>query len=126
METTMEELAPYLWGWRRDFGFCETAEVHGLNPLGPVATQSSYVAAVETPRRRGAALLELRPRLASNTYGSYLGNRYVAKAKVLPWGLLMRTSNRPDLYHCSRRVSITDPSRRVRTRMHGGLARVGG
>src|SRR5256885_8645039 len=27
METTMEELAPYLRGWRSYFGFCETPEV---------------------------------------------------------------------------------------------------
>jgi RNA-directed DNA polymerase len=48
METTMEELAPYLRGWRSYFGFCETPEVLiGFNPLGPVATQGGYVAAVE-------------------------------------------------------------------------------
>src|SRR5262249_35484916 len=27
METTMEELAPYMRGWRSYFGFCETPEV---------------------------------------------------------------------------------------------------
>jgi len=27
IETTMEELAPYLRGWRSYFGFCETSEV---------------------------------------------------------------------------------------------------
>jgi RNA-directed DNA polymerase len=27
METTMEELAPHMWGWRSYFGFCETPEV---------------------------------------------------------------------------------------------------
>ena len=48
METTMEELAPYMRGWRSYFGFCETPEVLiGSNPLGPVATQGGYVAAVE-------------------------------------------------------------------------------
>ena len=28
METTMEELAPYMRGWRTYFGFCETPEVY--------------------------------------------------------------------------------------------------
>ena len=27
METTIEELAPYMRGWRGYFGFCETPEV---------------------------------------------------------------------------------------------------
>ena len=27
METTIAELAPYIWGWRSYFGFCETPEV---------------------------------------------------------------------------------------------------
>jgi Group II intron, maturase-specific domain len=27
IKTTMEELAPYMWGWRNYFGFCETPEV---------------------------------------------------------------------------------------------------
>ena len=39
MKTTMEELAPYMRGWRSYFGFCETPEVLiGLDPLGPAAT----------------------------------------------------------------------------------------
>jgi hypothetical protein len=36
--TTMEELAPYMRGWRGYFGFCETPEVligsHSLGPAG--------------------------------------------------------------------------------------------
>ena len=48
MKTTMEELAPYMRGWRGYFGFCETPEVLiGSNPLGPVATPGGSVAAVE-------------------------------------------------------------------------------
>jgi hypothetical protein len=48
METTMEELAPYMRGCRSYFGFCETPEVLiGLTPLGPVATPGCHVAAVE-------------------------------------------------------------------------------
>jgi hypothetical protein len=51
LETTMEELAPYMRGWRSYFGFCETPEVRGgadwLDPLGPVAAQGGHRAAVE-------------------------------------------------------------------------------
>jgi RNA-directed DNA polymerase len=48
MKTTIEELAPYMRGWRSYFGFCETPEVLiGLDTLGPSATQGCFVAAVE-------------------------------------------------------------------------------
>src|SRR5437588_6868147 len=90
MKTTMEELAPYMRGWRSYFGFCETPEVLiGLTRWGPVATAGGYVAAVENPRRRRAALLELgvREPLASNTAGSGRGPWYLAKAKALAVGL---------------------------------------
>src|SRR5215472_5236112 len=44
METTIEELAPYMRCLRSYFGFCETPEVligltPGLTPLGPAASQ---------------------------------------------------------------------------------------
>ena len=56
MKTTIEELAPYMRGWRSYFGFCETPEVLiGLTRWVRVATQGGYVAAVEntasSPRR---------------------------------------------------------------------------
>src|SRR5260370_21454154 len=73
METTMEELAPYMRGWRSYFGFCETPRV--------LAYLTSWVRALlrvalwrqwKTPRRRRAAILEpgVRPKLASTTPGS--------------------------------------------------------
>ena len=48
MKTTIEELAPYMRGWRSYFGFCETPEVLLVAySLGPVAAQGCDVAAVE-------------------------------------------------------------------------------
>ena len=48
MKTTMEELAPYMRGWRSYFGFCETPEVLvALQPAGPVAIAGRSVASVE-------------------------------------------------------------------------------
>jgi RNA-directed DNA polymerase len=48
MKTTIEELAPYMRGWRGYFGFCETPEVLiGLTRWGSVAAQGCDVAAME-------------------------------------------------------------------------------
>ena len=49
METTMEELAPYMRGWRSYFGFCETPEVLiGLTRWVRLrATPGGFVAAME-------------------------------------------------------------------------------
>src|ERR1700757_3380384 len=90
METTMEELAPYMRGWRSYFGFCETPEVLiGLTRWVRLRLRAAMWRQWKTPRRRRAALLELgvRPRLASNTAGSGLGPWYLAKAKALSVGL---------------------------------------
>jgi RNA-directed DNA polymerase len=90
METTMEELAPYMRGWRSYFGFCETPEVliH-LTRWVRLRLRAALRRQWKTPRRRRAALLELgvRPRLACNTAGSGLGPWYLAKAKALSVGL---------------------------------------
>src|SRR5256885_3026649 len=86
METTMEELAPYLRGWRSYSGFCETPEVLiGLTRWVRFRLRAALWRQWKTPRRRRAALLELgvRPRLASNTAGSGRGPWYLAKAKAL-------------------------------------------
>jgi RNA-directed DNA polymerase len=89
METTMEELAPYMRGWRSYFGFCETPEllIH-LTRWVRLRLRAAMWRQWKTPRRRRAALLELgvRPRLASNTAGSGLGPWYLAKAKALSVG----------------------------------------
>jgi RNA-directed DNA polymerase len=90
METTMEEPAPYMRGWRSYFGFCETPEVPvGLTRWVRLRLRAALWRQWKTPRRRRAALLELGvlPRLASNTAGSGLGPWYLAKAKALSVGL---------------------------------------
>jgi RNA-directed DNA polymerase len=90
METTMEELAPYMRGWRSYFGFCETPEVLiRLTRWVRLRLRATLWRQWKTPRRRRTALLKLgvRPRLASNTAGSGLGPWYLAKAKALSVGL---------------------------------------
>src|SRR5437867_7107818 len=84
METTMEELAPYMRGWRSYFGFCETPEVLVyLTRWVRLRLRAALWRQWKTPRRRRAALLALgvRSRLASNTAGSGLGPWYLARAK---------------------------------------------
>jgi RNA-directed DNA polymerase len=90
IETTVEELAPYMRGWRNYFGFCETPEVLiGLTRWVRLRLRAALWRQWKTQRRRRAALLDLgvRPRLASNTAGSGLGPWYLARAKALSVGL---------------------------------------
>ncbi len=90
IETTMEELAPYLRGWRNYFGFCETPQVLVyLTRWVRLRLRAALWRQWKTPRRRRAALLQLgvRPRLASNTAGSGRGPWYLARAKALSVGL---------------------------------------
>jgi RNA-directed DNA polymerase len=90
METTMEELAPYLRGWRTYFGFCETPLVLiSLTRWVRLRLRAALWRQWKTPHRRRAALLALgvRPRLASNTAGSGRGPWYLARAKALSVGL---------------------------------------
>jgi RNA-directed DNA polymerase len=90
MKTTIEELAPYMRGWRGYFGFCETPEVLiGLTRWVRLRLRAAMWRQWKTQRRRRAALLELgvRERLANNTAGSGLGPWYLAKAKALSVGL---------------------------------------
>ncbi len=90
METTMEELAPYMRGWRSYFGFCETPEVLiGLTRWVRLRLRAALWRQWKTPRRRRAALLQLgvRQRLASNTAGSGRGPWYLAQAQALSVGL---------------------------------------
>ena len=90
MKTTIEELAPYMRGWRGYFGFCETPEVLiGLTRWVRLRLRAAMWRQWKTPRRRKEALLELgvRERLANNTAGSGLGSWYLAKAKALSVGL---------------------------------------
>jgi RNA-directed DNA polymerase len=90
MKTTIEELAPYMRGWRGYFGFCETPEVLlSLTRWVRLRLRAAMWRQWKTPRRRREALMELgvRSRLASNTAGSGLGPWYLAKAKALSVGL---------------------------------------
>ncbi len=90
MKTTIEELAPYMRGWRGYFAFCETPEVLiGLTRWVRLRLRAAMWRQWKTPRRRREALLELgvRERLANNTAGSGLGPWYLAKAKALSVGL---------------------------------------
>jgi RNA-directed DNA polymerase len=90
IETTMEELAPYMRGWRSYFGFCETPqELVQLTRWVRLRLRVALWRQWKTPRRRRAALLELgiRPRLARNTASSHRGPRYLAQAKALSVGL---------------------------------------
>jgi RNA-directed DNA polymerase len=86
IETTMEELTPYMRGWRSYFGFCETPRVLvSLTCWVRVRLRVALWRQWKTPRRRRAALLALgvHPRLASNTAGSGRGSWYLAHAKAL-------------------------------------------
>jgi RNA-directed DNA polymerase len=90
IETTIEELAPYMRGWRNYFGFCETPEaLVYLTRWVRLRLRAALWRQWKTPRRRRAALIDLgvRPRLASNTAGSGLGPWYLARAKALSVGL---------------------------------------
>src|SRR5215469_1340217 len=90
MKTTMEELAPYMRGWRSYFGFCETPEVLiSLTRWVRLRLRAALWRQWKTPRRRRAALLKLgvHPRPARNTAGSGRGPWYLARAKALAFGL---------------------------------------
>jgi RNA-directed DNA polymerase len=55
MKTTMEELAPYMRGWRSYFGFCETPEVLiGLTRWVRLRLRAALWRQWKTPRRRRA------------------------------------------------------------------------
>ena len=90
METTMEELAPYMRGWRAYFGFCETPVVlEYLTRWVRLRLRAALWRQWKTPRRRRAALLQLgvRGRLADNTAGSGRGPWHLARSKALSVGL---------------------------------------
>src|ERR1017187_5475489 len=129
MKTTMEELAPYMRGWRSYFGFCETPEV--LIGLTRWVRLRLRAAMCGSGKHRAVA-----GRLCWN-WGCESGWRAIPPAAVAalgtlrrprpcPWGSRMRTSNRLGFHHYSRSVSVTVSNRRVRTRTHGGVAGVGG
>src|SRR5215472_1630382 len=90
IETTIEELAPYMRGWRSYFGFCQTPGVL-ISLTGWVRRRlrCALWRQWKTVRRRRAALFELgvRPQLAANMAGSGRGPWYLALTKALNVGL---------------------------------------
>jgi RNA-directed DNA polymerase len=128
IETTIEELASYMRGWHSYFGFCETPEVLiGLTRWVRLRLRAVLWRQWKTQRCR-AALLELgvRPRLASNTAGSGLGPWYLARAKSLSVGLSNAYFQSLGLPSLTEEPWPKSSNRRVRARMHGGVAGVGG
>jgi RNA-directed DNA polymerase len=129
IETTIAELAPYMRGWRSYFGFCETPEgLVNLTRWVRLRLRGALWRQWKTSRRRRVALIALGvgPQLARNTAGSGRGPWYLARSKALNIGLsnaYFRSLGLPSLIaECSRNRS----NRRVRTRMHGGVAGVSG
>jgi RNA-directed DNA polymerase len=90
METTMEELAPYMRGWRSYFGFCETPEVLiGLTRWVRLRLRAALWRQWKTPRRRRATLRKLgvlEP-LAGSTAVSSRGPWHLARTRALCVGL---------------------------------------
>ena len=89
IKTTMEELAPYMRGWRDYFGFCETPEVLiALTRWVRLRLRAALWRQWKTPRRRRAALIELRVLgELRNTAGSGRGPWQIARSKALSVGL---------------------------------------
>jgi len=88
--TTMEELAPYMWGWRNYFGFCETPQVLiALTRWVRLRLRAALWRQWKTPRRRRAALVAngVSTRAARNTAGSGRGPWYLARTRALSTGL---------------------------------------
>src|SRR5438477_9799491 len=89
MKMTMEELAPYMRGWRSYFGFCETPEVLvALTRWVRLRLRAALWRQWKTPRRRRAALIALRVfGQLCNTADSGRGPWHIARSKVLSVGL---------------------------------------
>src|SRR5881227_439488 len=129
IETTIEELAPYMRGWRSYFGFCETPTVLlYLTRWVRLRLRAALWRQWKTPRRRRAALLKLgvSPRLARNTASSGRGPWPLARTKALTVGLSNAYFKSLGLPTLVDECSVTVSNRRVRTRTHGGVAGVGG
>src|SRR6202162_6667089 len=85
-KTIMEELAPYMRGWRGYFGFCQTPEVLvALTRWVRLRLRAALWRQWKTQRRRRAALIRLgvSERLARNTAGSGRGPWDLAPARGL-------------------------------------------
>src|SRR5246127_667741 len=89
IKTTMEELAPYMRGWRGYFGFCETPEVLiALTRWVRLRLRAALWRQWKTHRRRRAALAALRiSGELRNTASSGCGPWPIARSKALCFGL---------------------------------------
>jgi RNA-directed DNA polymerase len=89
IETTMEELASYLRGWRGYFGFCQTpAALVALTRWVRLRLRAALWRQWKTPRRRRAALIALRVSgQLLNTAASGRGPWNIARSKALSVGL---------------------------------------
>ena len=90
IKTTVEELAPYIRGWRGYFGFCETPEVLvALTRWVRLRLRAALWRQWKTPQRRRAALVALGVSgwAARNTAGSGRGPWYLARSRALSTGL---------------------------------------
>ena len=85
IKTTMEELAPYMRGWRGYFGFCETPEVLiALTRWVRLRLRAALWRQWKTPRRRRAALIALR-----------VSGRLQEHGRQRPWPLASRPEQSP-------------------------------
>ena len=92
METTMEELAPYMRGWRCYFGFCETPEfLIGSTLWVRLRLRAAMWRQWNSECVRGWQATPLAVGLAPDTS---------RRPKPCPWGFPMHTSNRSDFLHC--------------------------
>jgi RNA-directed DNA polymerase len=90
MKTIMEELAPYMRGWRGYFGFCQTPEVLiALTRWVRLRLRAALWRQWKTPRRRRAALVAngVSQWAARNTAGSGRGPWHLARSRALSAGL---------------------------------------
>jgi RNA-directed DNA polymerase len=106
MKTTIEELAPYLRGWRSYFGFCETPEVLiGLTRWVRLRLRQlcggsgKHRAVVGQPCWNSGCDRgwQVTPLAAASALGTW------RRPRPSLWGFLMRTSNRSGFRHCSKK-----------------------
>ena len=96
IKTTMEELVPYMRGWRGYFGFCETPEVLiALTRWVRLRLRAALWRQWKTPRRRRAALIALRSLGGTAQYG-----------RQRPWPLVHRPEQGPLCWAFQRLLQI--------------------